>query len=163
MKSPMANHPYAQLLITFVLIFTSHAVFAATKSEVVGSLTYSHKMAPATPIDIGLELQGVKVESIYFSENMEALAILWNKTPMTVRPEIGVALFDKSGKLIGTGQSSAKFKSSSIRAGKQKNYTLQFDKFLNDYKNVAKFQLIFSIVEKKADSSKNSRDSDDGF
>lgn len=164
MKPKLVNRLFTRTLIAFLLILSTGTAVAATKNEVKGSITYSHKMVTGSPIDVGLEVRGVKLESLYFSENMEALVILWNKTPVSVHPEVGIALFDKSGKLLGTGTKSSKLGSSNVRAGKQKNYTLQFDRFMNDYSKVAKFQLIFSIIEKKTgSSSKGSREEYDEF
>ena len=77
---------------------------------------------------------------------MEALFIFWNRTPATVRPEVGIALFDKSGKLLGTGYQRESLRRRAVRSGKQMNYKLHFDKFIDDYSKVASFQLVFSIV-----------------
>ena len=140
--------------LLFVLLFTlsTGAMSAEQEFEVQGALSYSDKMVTNRPIDVGLEVRGVRLESVYFSENMEALVILWNKTPATVRPEVGIALFDKAGKLLATGYVKFSIKPTTVRAGKQKNYKLHFDKFVNNYSNVDSFQIVFSIVKQKSNS-----------
>jgi len=150
----------ARLLVSALLILSAGQVSAAPGFTIKEALTYTGKMTPNSPIDVGLDVRGVKLESIFFGDNMEALVILWNKTPATVRPEVGIGLFDKSGTLLATGYASSKFSSSTVRAGKQKNVTLRFDKFIENYQNVAKFQLVFSVVEKKSGSSRSSSDNE---
>ena len=55
------------------------------------------------PIDLNMNIMGVKAESIYFGEK-EALVILWgNRTPTSVKAYLGLALFDSAGKIMGTG------------------------------------------------------------
>ena len=146
MRFASAIKPITQLLIILLFTLSASAVSAANKFEVQGTLTYSGTMAGNIPIDVGLEVLGVKLESVYFSENMSVLVILWNRTPNTVRPEVGIALYDKSGKLLGTGYQSYSIGRTTVRGGKQMNYWLHFDKFINDYSNVARFELVFSIV-----------------
>jgi len=146
MRFSSAIKPIAQFLVILLFTLSAGAVSAANKFGVIEAQSFSGKMASNKPIDVGIEVSGIKLESIYFSDNMEAMIILWNRTPATARPEVGVALFDKSGKLLGTGYQSNSIRRTTVRAGKQMNYTLHFDKFVNDYSKVASFQLIFSVV-----------------
>jgi hypothetical protein len=136
-----------QLLIILLFTLSAGAVSAATKFEVIEALSFSGKMTGNNPVDVGLEVRGVKLESVYFGDKMEALFIFWNRSPATVRPEVGIALFDKSGKLLATGSDqSGSLRRMTVRSGKQMNYKLHFDKFIDDYSKVASFQLVFSIV-----------------
>ncbi len=130
-----------------LLLFLPTVVLAASY-EVSSVKTYSAPMKAGQPLDVGLEVKGVKLESIFFDQNQEALLILWNKTPTKVRPEIGVALFDNKGRLLATGYRTKRVGAQMIRPGKQKNYRLKFDKFIEDYTKVAKFQLVFSLINK---------------
>ena len=147
MRIASAIKSITQLLIILLFTLSAGAVSAATKFEVIEARSFSGKMAGNIPIDVGLEVRGVKLESVYFGDNMEALFIFWNRTPATVRPEVGIALFDKSGKLLGTGYQRDSIRRRAVRSGKQMNYKLHFDKFIDDYSKVASFQLVFSIVE----------------
>ena len=135
-----------QLLIISLFTLSAGAVSAANKYEVIEAQSFSGKMTGNTPIDVGLEVRGVKLESVYFGDDMQALLIFWNRSPTTVRPEVGIALFDKSGKLLGTGYQGDAFRRKAVGAGKKMNYKLYFDKFISDYSKVASFQLVFSIV-----------------
>lgn len=135
-----------QLLIISLFTLSAGSVSAATGFEVIEAQSFSGKMTSNTPIDVGLEVRGVKLESVYFGDNMQALLIFWNRSPNTVRPEVGIALFDKSGKLLGTGYQGDTFRRKAVGAGKKMNYKLYFDKFISDYSKVASFQLVFSIV-----------------
>ena len=135
-----------QLLIISLFTLSAGAVSAASKFEVIEAQSFSGKMTGNTPIDVGLEVRGVRLESVYFGDNLEALLIFWNRSPATVRPEVGIALFDKSGKLLGTGYQSDSLRRRAVRSGKQMNYKLHFDKFIDGYSKVASFQLVFSIV-----------------
>jgi len=135
-----------QLLIISLFTLSAGSVSAATGFEVIEAQSFSGKMTSNTPIDVGLEVRGVKLESVYFGDNVEALLIFWNRSPATVRPEVGIALFDKSGKLLGTGYPSASPRRKAVRSGKQMNYKLHFDKFISDYSKVASFKLVYSIV-----------------
>ena len=136
-----------QLLVISLLTLSAGAVSAATKFEVIEAQSFSSKMIGNIPIDVGLEVRGVKLESVYFDDNLQALAIFWNRSPNTVRPEVGIALFDKSGKLLGTGYQGDAIRRKAVGAGKKMNYKLYFDKFISDYSKVASFKLVFSIIE----------------
>lgn len=138
--------PITQLLIISLFTLSAGAVSAANKYEVIEAQSFSSKMTGNTPIDVGLEVRGVKLESVYFGDNMQALLIFWNRSPTTVRPEVGIALFDKSGKLLGTGYQGDAIRRKAVGAGKKMNYKLYFDKFISDYSKVASFKLVFSIV-----------------
>ncbi|MEE9447432.1 MAG: hypothetical protein V3V09_05700 [Arenicellales bacterium] len=99
------------------------------------------------PIDLNMNIMGVKAESIYFGEK-EALVILWNRTPTSVKAYLGLALFDSAGKIMGTGTIRIKnvLNLGGIRSGKQKSYRLNYDKFINNIENVSSYQLVFSVV-----------------
>jgi hypothetical protein len=106
------------------------------------------------PIDVGMVVQGIKVESIYFDKK-EALVILWNRTPKSAKTNLGLALFDKEDKLIGIGkfQSTNLIATTTVRSGKQAKFELNYEKFINDIEKVSSFQLVLSVStlsEKKA-------------
>lgn len=132
-------------VISLAIFFAPVGVYAKSKTEILGAVSYQRSMIAGTPIEVGIRLKGVKLESIFFGKN-EALVILWNKTPESVKPNIGIALFDRRGKLVATGFDSRTFKMP-LRAGKQGNYKLRFDKFISNYKAVASFKLVFSLTK----------------
>ena len=98
------------------------------------------------PIDVGMIVQGVKVESIYFDKK-EALVILWNRTPKSAKTNLGLALFDKGGKLMGVGKlkSNNLFATTTVRSGKQAKFVLNYEKFINDVEKVSSYQLVLSL------------------
>ena len=95
------------------------------------------------PIEIAKDIQGVKVESIYFSGD-QALIIVWNRTPKLVKANVGVALFDQHNNLLASEADSHPI---GIRSGKQGNFKIKFKKFLADCKEAARFHLVFVIVK----------------
>jgi hypothetical protein len=98
------------------------------------------------PIDVGMVVQGIKVESIYFGKK-EALVILWNRTPKSAKTSLGLALFDKESKLIGIGkfQRTNILDYTTVRSGKQAKFGLNYEKFINDIEKVSSFQLVLSV------------------
>lgn len=106
------------------------------------------------PIDVGMTVQGIKVESIYFDKK-EALVILWNRTPKSAKTNLGLALFDKEGKLMGIGnfKSNDLLATTTVRSGKQAKFELNYEKFINDVEKVSSYQLVLSLspLNKKKD------------
>jgi len=100
------------------------------------------------PIDLNMNIKGVKAESIYFGEK-EALIILWNRTPKSVKAHLGLALFDNDGNIMGTGIVRIEDflnLGGTVRSGKQKSFRLNYADFINDIENVASYQLVFSLT-----------------
>lgn len=152
-------------IVLLLTVFSSSAI--ASGYDVASAKNYTAKIQLQSPIDINLEVNGVKLDSIFFDrEKLEAFVILRNRTPSSVNPNVGVALFDKKGKLLATGIDSTgfSFTGGDIDAGDQKNFKLDFSRYINDYKKVSKFQLVFSLgKEKKEKSSDDASSSDDDY
>ncbi|EDY86094.1 hypothetical protein GP5015_2004 [gamma proteobacterium HTCC5015] len=132
------------------------AAQAAGNVTVGASKPFYSKFAANTPIDINLQVQGVTLGSIYFSQgDRSALAIVQNKTPAVVTPKVGVSLYDAKGNLLAVGEYKKQgvFSNDSVKAGEQANINLDFSGFVNDYSKVATFKLVFSVTQKAKPSS----------
>lgn len=154
-KTNMIQRGLAVILIAFVTGFGSQAM-AAGQYKIQGSKSYKANIKTQQPIQIGMEVSGVALDSVFFDKSsLQGFVILMNRTPVAVSAEVGISLFDARGKLLATGidVTGFSFTGDKVRAGDQKNVKLSFDKFLNDYSDVASFQLVFSVVEETADKS----------
>ncbi|PIE43020.1 MAG: hypothetical protein CSA50_07445 [Gammaproteobacteria bacterium] len=152
MHQTLFNSVIFSVLVVFSLL-TSQSSLAEDGYKVVASKTFSTRLKTQQPIDIGLEVNGVRLNSIFFDKDkMEAFLIFRNRTPVKVTTEVGVALFDSSGKLVATGidVTGFSFSGDSVGAGEQKNVKLAFARFINDYSEARSFQLVFTIVEADA-------------
>jgi hypothetical protein len=148
-KTNMIQRGLAVFLMAFIAAFSSQAM-AEGQYKIQGSKSYKTNIKTQQPIQIGLEVSGVALDSVFFDKStLQAFVILMNRTPVAVSAEVGIALFDARGKLLATGidVTGFSFTGDKVRAGDQKNVKLSFDKFLNDYSDVASFQLVFSVVE----------------
>jgi len=149
MKRARSNSVITTLLFV-VTLFSCQLSYAQDGYNVVASKNFSTKLKTQQPIDIDLEVNGVRLNSVFFdNDKLEAFLILQNRTPAKVTTEVGVALFDSKGKLVATGidVSEFSFSGDTIDAGDHKNVKLAFPKFINDYSQAKTFQLVFSIVE----------------
>jgi hypothetical protein len=135
--------------LTVLALLTFSAIASADRYQIIATKSYKGSISVNQPIEpAGMELNGVKVESVYFSTSeMEFMAIISNRTPMTVHPEIGVSLYDKAGNLIAVGKGGS-FKVGSIKAGDRKDLKRKFHDFLDSYNNVASYRLVFTLKEK---------------
>lgn len=132
------------LFILVAMVFLPMAIAAGEeKPKTYHRASYSGKMIVDKIIEIGLDHKGVKLEAITFSGN-EALLIAFNRTPSGVKANVGVALFDEKNQLIAAESDS---RATGIRSGKQGNFKIKFKKFLSGFKGVARFYLVFVIVE----------------
>jgi hypothetical protein len=153
MKMIPATLAQRSMLLAMLLSSLSTVALADTGYEVAASKTYSSRIKLQQPIDVNLEVNGVKLDSVFFDkEKVQAFVILLNRTPSSVSPKVGISLFDAKGKLLATGVdvTGFSFSGDNISAGDQKNIELSFGKFINDYKNVNSFQLVFSLGKVKA-------------
>ena len=132
------------LLLVAMMVFPMTIAIGDEKPKTYHRVSYSGKMLVDTPIDIGIDLKGVKLESIFFSGN-EALAIVWNRTPSRVKAYVAIALFDDKNRLIAADAESSK--PIGIRSGKQANYNFKFKNFISDFKGVSRFHLVFVVVK----------------
>lgn len=159
----MIQRGLAVFLMALIAALSSQAM-ADDQYKTQGSKSYKANIKTQRPIQIGMEVSGVALDSVFFDKGtLQAFVILMNRTPVEVRAEVGIALFDARGKLLATGidVTGFSFTGDKVRAGDQKNVKLSFDKFLNDYSNVASFQLVFSVAEQSNDKSgANVSDSD---
>jgi len=156
------------LAALFSLLSLSAFTNASAESQynVSTAKNYYAKFKAQQPIDIGLDVHGVKLDSIFFDKStLQAFIILMNRTPVAVSAEVGVSIFDSKGKLIASGidVTGFSFTGDKVDPGKQKNIKLSFDKFINDYSDAATFQLVFSIYEEVVSKSSGSSVSDDDF
>lgn len=148
-RTNMIQRWLAIYIMAFIAVFTSQAM-AESQYKIQSTKTHKANIKIQQPIQIGMEVSGVTLDSAFFDKSsLQAFIILINRTPVTVNAEVGIALFDARGKLLATGidVTGFSFTGDKVRAGDQKNVKLSFDKFLNDYSNVASFQLVFSVVE----------------
>lgn len=145
-------HLPRNLLMAVLLAGLSPVALAGTGYEVSGSSTFASDIKLQMPIDVNLDVNGVKLGSVFFdTDKVHAFVILQNRTPIAVSPKVGVSLFDAAGKLLATGVDVTPFSFSgdNVGPGKQKNVELDFSKFINSYENVGSFQVVFSIGKTK--------------
>jgi hypothetical protein len=135
---------FSVALLLVVMVVIPMAVATGDEKTKTYRVSYSGKMVVDKPIDIGRDLKGVKLESIYFSKN-EALVIVWNRTPSRVKAHVAIALFNDKNRLIAAGAESSK--PIGIRSGKQANYKFKFKNFVSSFKGVSRFHLAFVVVK----------------
>ncbi len=136
--------------LSFVL-----AVFFATMLSPVTTLaekaptkwskaTHVGRVITGKPIQLGIDNKGIKIESIAFNEN-EAVVIVWNRTPDSVKGHVGLALYDNRNHLLAAESDSASFTRTftQIRSGKQATFKVSFDKFMPTMKGADKYALVF--------------------
>lgn len=142
-----------------LLLVVLGSVQAAEDAKVDASKSFYSKFAANTPIDVNLQVQGVSLNSVYFSQgDRTALAIVQNKTPQVVTPKVGVSLYDSKGNLLAVGEYKKQgvFSSESVKAGEQNNVHLDFSGFVNDFNKVANFKLVFSVTAQQRKSGDGS-------
>lgn len=144
----------------YIILLISTIMSTATASgyEVNSTKNYYAKFIAQTPIDVGLDVNGVKLDSVFFDKNaMQAFLILRNRTPVSANPTVGVSVFDKKGKMIATGIDVTEFSftGESISAGNQKNIKLSLNKFINDFNDADSFQIVFSLGKYSNTSADN--------
>ena len=132
------------LLLVAMMVLPTAIAIGDEKQKTYYRVFHSGKILIDKPIEISVDLKGVKLESIFFSGN-EALVIVWNRTPSTVKAHIAIALFDDKNQLIAAEAESSK--AIGIRSGKQANYKFKFKNFISDFKGVTRFHLVFVIVK----------------
>ena len=132
------------LLLAAMMVVPMSVATGDEKPKTYHRFSYSGKILVDKPIEIGIDLKGVKLESIFFSGN-EALVIVWNRTPSRVKAYVAIALFDDKNQLIGAEAASSK--PIGIRSGKPANYNFKFKNFISDFEGVSRFHLVFVIVK----------------
>ncbi len=135
---------FLALLFVVMMVVPMAVAVGDEKPKTYYRVSYSGKMLVDKPIDIGKDLKGVKLESIFFSKN-EALVIVWNRTPSRVKAHVAIALFDDKNRLIAAGVELSR--PIGIRSGKQANYTFKFKDFTSDLKKFSRFHLAFVVVK----------------
>ncbi len=135
---------FLALLFVVMMVVPMAVAVGDEKPKTYYRVSYSGKMLVDKPIDIGKDLKGVKLESIFFSKN-EALVIVWNRTPSRVKAHVAIALFDDKNRLIAAGVELSR--PIGIRSGKQANYTFKFKNFTSDLKKFSRFHLAFVVVK----------------
>lgn len=132
------------LAALFVVMLAPSTTLAEKAPAKWSKMTHVGRVIPGKPMQLGIDNNGVKVESIAFSEN-EAVVIVWNRTPESVKGHVGVALYDKRNHLLAAESDSASFTRTftQIRSGKQATFKVSFDKFMPTMKGVDKYALIF--------------------
>ncbi len=121
------------------------AVTAASKAPPTFSrITHTGNVVAGKLIEIGRDLKGVKLEAVTFSGD-EAVVVVWNRTPSSVTAHVGIALYDKKNRLIAAESDSQSFTRTftKIRSGKTANFKIKFGKFMSNFKNAARFRLVF--------------------
>ncbi|MFP5382667.1 MAG: hypothetical protein ACLGHG_01215 [Gammaproteobacteria bacterium] len=126
---------------------------AAAQKGVVGNDSFAGPMALDQPIEIGIDVKGVKMQSVYFS-GTEAMVIMWNRRPQSAKVTVDVALYDGAGKMLAVGQKKFSLSAGTIRAGKQSNYKFDFGSYLQDMGAVAAFSAVFSVAEQSSNTSR---------
>jgi len=133
-------------LLAAGLVLASAAT--AEKYKVHDRVSVGGEVTQGTPIDLGIDHSGLKLEAITFEEN-EATLIVWNRTPEKVNVNAGLALFDEGGLLIAAQSDDRPMTRSifSIRSGKQANLKFKFGKFLSYIPEESQFRLVVALVE----------------
>lgn len=124
---------------------------APAQKGVVGKDSFSGVMALDQPIEMGIDVKGVKMQSVYFS-GTEAMVILWNRRPQSTKVTVDVAVHDKAGKLLAVGQKKFSLGAGTIRAGKQANYNFDFSSYLPNLSEAAAFSAVFSVAEQSSNT-----------
>jgi len=164
MKNYTKTGQFGVIIALLLSVFSTVAI--AGKYEVIGSKNYFAKIKVHSPIDVNLEVSGVKLDSIFFDKNhIQAFVILRNRTPVSVNPTVGVSVFDKAGKMIASGIdiSEFSFTGDGIDPGEQKNIKLGLNKFISDFKDADSFQLVFSLGREITTGGGDSRGDEDDY
>ena len=139
---------YTRLSAVLALVAALIAVpVFADKYSIQSTVHHKAKVAVNQPVVLDKAVNGVKIETIYFSSELMATVIVQNQTPVTVYPELGLALFDKQGNLIATGRTET-MKRGTIKANKQNDFTFRFRDFIDDFSKVGSYQLIMALKQK---------------
>lgn len=128
----------------FIVMLSPTAVAAEKKAVKWSKTTHVGRVVAGKPIELGIDNKGVKLESIAFSET-EAVVIVWNRTPESVKGHVGLALYDKRNVLLAAESDSTSFTRTftQIRSGKQATFKVSFDKFMTSMDGVDKYALVF--------------------
>lgn len=133
------------------------AAEAPEKQAVAGRDAFTAALVADQPIDMNLDVKGVKMQSVYFS-GTEAMVIMWNRRPKTAKVNVDVVLFDAAGKVIAVGKRSLSLAGGSIRAGKQSNFSFDFGGYVAGVSDAAKFTAVFSVLEDAPESQAAAKD-----
>ena len=134
-------------VMMLMALFVSGLAISAENSvkSVLGADSIAGKYSPDAPIELNLDVKGVKLQSIYFS-GKQAMVILWNRRPKGVGVSVDVTLYDAQGKLIAVGKRPVSLIGGSIRAGKQENFNFDFSHYVADMGQVATYAVVFSVI-----------------
>lgn len=134
------------VMMLMILVASGPAMSAEeTPKSLLGAASFAGKVVLDQPIEMNLDVKGVKLQSIYFSDK-QAMVILWNRRPKSVAVNVDVVLFDLAGKVIAVGKRSASLMGGSIRAGKQSNFTFDFGGYVVDMSQVSAYSVVFSVM-----------------
>ena len=140
----MFRRPHFLLLLAAALVPSLAVTAGAKEPGTYSRIIHSGNMVTDKPIEIALDLDGVKLEAITFSGN-EAVVVVWNRTPVGVTAHVGIALYDEQDQLIAAESDSQSIKRtlSKIKPDKAVNLKIKFKKFIPDFKNAARYRLVF--------------------
>lgn len=126
---------------------------------ITASTAWGGKVTLNQPLPTPVEVDGVKVESVYFSES-EALVIVWNKGTRSVDVALGLALFDGKGRLLATGRdvSGLRLGGNGVKPGRQATFRYDFGDFVGNVGNARTFQLALSLSMRQPGSRAASGD-----
>ncbi len=132
------------LLLAAALVLSLTITTDAKEPVSYGRIAHTGTMVTDKPIEIALDLNGVKLEAITFSGN-EAVAVVWNTTPHSVAAHIGIALYDENDELIAAESDTQSIARAlvKIKSGKAANLKIKFKKFVSDFKDIARYRLVF--------------------
>jgi len=133
------------LMILFVGSQAASAEAEGTPKTVLGVDSFAGKVVLDQPIEMNIDVKGVKLQSIYFSDK-KAMVILWNRRPKSVGVNVDVVLVDAKGKVVAVGKRPASLMGGSIRAGKQSNFNFDFGGYITDMSQVTAYSVVFSAV-----------------
>lgn len=120
---------------------------------ITAATAWGGKVTLNQPLPTPVEVDGVKVESVFFSGD-EALVIIWNKGTHSVDVALGLALFDGKGRLLATGRdvSGLRLGGNGVRPGRQATFRFAFDDFVGNVGNARTFQLALALSMRKPGS-----------
>jgi hypothetical protein len=131
-------------LITTLAVLALFPFNADAKKDIaMHRVTHAGKVILDKPIEVGVDNQGVRVETITFSGD-EALVVVYNRTPRPVKAHLGIALYDERDDLLAAESDAASFTRtfSDMRAGKQEHFKVKFSKFMVNFDGASKYALV---------------------
>ena len=104
---------------------------------------HTNKIVVDQAMEINIDHNGVTLDTLTFSGN-EALLVTWNRSPHRVNGSLALCLFDKKNILVAA---ATKLRAR-IGSGKQASFRFDFGKFVANFNEVARYQLVHVISGK---------------